>query len=362
MTSYVADAVERRATPLRLVYDFARWGSIATEPAVPEWSSPHRITLETPLMRLRDFTAEEDERLDTVPTLVIPPQAGHSSCIVDFAPSQSQINVIREAGLRRVWSLDWVGGSLATKDATIADYLRDVERAVEIIGGPVNLIGDCQGGWLATIYAALHPGQVNTLTVAGAPIDFHSGEGAVQDWLAFFNQDGSLQAYRRIVAAHGGVLPGALMLAGFVVMNPASEVSRRLQLLTNLDDQKHRDRYRQFDRWYRYTQDINGAFYLWIVEHLFANNELVKGELRVGDRVVRLSDIECPLYLMAGQKDHITPPQQVWALAEHAATPRSDVMRRLTSGGHLGLFMGREALTEHWPVILEDMARRSGSR
>lgn len=184
----------------------------------------------------------------------------------------------------------------------------------------------------------------------------------MQDWLAFFNQDGGLRAYRRTVAAHGGVLPGALMLAGFVVMNPASEVNRRLELLTNLNDQKQLDRFRRFDRWYRYTQDLNGTFYLWIVEHLFANNELVKGELTVGDQVVRLSDIECPLYLMAGQKDHITPPEQVWALAEYTATPRSDVMRRSTSGGHLGLFMGREALTEHWPVILEDVARRSGSR
>ena len=51
-------------------------------------------------------------------------------------------------------------------------------RAVERIGAPVNLVGDCQGGWLAAIYAALHPGRVHTLTVAGAPIDFHAGLGA----------------------------------------------------------------------------------------------------------------------------------------------------------------------------------------
>ncbi|MEJ7718849.1 MAG: hypothetical protein WKF31_13125 [Thermoleophilaceae bacterium] len=34
-------------------------------------------------------------------------------------------------------------------------------------GGPVNLVGDRQGGWLAAIYAALHPEQINTLTIAG---------------------------------------------------------------------------------------------------------------------------------------------------------------------------------------------------
>jgi hypothetical protein len=41
--------------------------------------------------------------------------------------------------------------------------------AYEEIDDPV-LIGDCQGGWLATIYAAL---RVNTLTLAGPPLLAH---------------------------------------------------------------------------------------------------------------------------------------------------------------------------------------------
>jgi hypothetical protein len=31
----------------------------------------------------------------------------------------------------------------------------------------------------------------------------------------------------------------------------------------------------------------------------------------------------------------------------------------VTSGGHLGLFMGHEALREYWPPILADVAARS---
>lgn len=33
----------------------------------------------------------------------------------------------------------------------LADCLEFTERCVEHIGGPENLIGDCQGGWLAAI-------------------------------------------------------------------------------------------------------------------------------------------------------------------------------------------------------------------
>ena len=76
--------------------------------------------------------------------------------------------------------LDWIGATQETKDA-IEDYLEVIHRAVEHCGGRVNLIGDCQGGWLATIYAALYPEQINTLTLAGAPIDFHAGEQVVHE-------------------------------------------------------------------------------------------------------------------------------------------------------------------------------------
>ena len=97
-----------------------------------------------------------------------------------------------------------------------------------------------------------------------------------------------------------------------------------------------------------------------IVEHLFRNNELVHGELEVGGERVDLSRIECPLNLLGGATDHITPPDQVFALADVASTPGDDVTCRVTSGGHLGLFMGHEALSEHWPPLLADVARRSG--
>jgi poly(3-hydroxybutyrate) depolymerase len=87
-------------------------------------------------------------------------------------------------------------------------------------------------------------------------------------------------------------------------------------------------------------------------------NELVSGELWAHGRRVDLADIRCPLYLLAGAKDHITPPPQVFALADFASTPANEIARATISGGHLGLFMGHEALRGHWAVIFADIARR----
>jgi poly(3-hydroxybutyrate) depolymerase len=71
---------------------------------------------------------------------------------------------------------------------------------------------------------------------------------------------------------------------------------------------------------------------------------------------VDLGRITAPLFLIAGDADHITPPPQVWALADFAGTPERDVTRVSTTGGHLGLFMGHEALRSAWAPVLGQLA------
>jgi hypothetical protein len=50
----------------------------------------------------------------------------------------------------------------------------------------------------------------------------------------------------------------------------------------------------------------------------------------------------------------------VFAVADYAGTSANEVMRETTSGGHLGLFMGHEALSRHWPPLLQAVRARSG--
>jgi poly(3-hydroxybutyrate) depolymerase len=344
-------AVRRGTTPPELMLDCLRWWGEIAHRRRPSWSSPHEVVFEAPVARLRDFSTASS-RSQVVPTLVLPPQAGHDSCIVDYSAQQSQMRTILDAGLTRAFTLDWVGATDETKDAGIDDYLGVIDQALDHLGGKANLIGDCQGGWLATIYAALRPERVNTLTIAGAPIDFHCGEPVIHAALQTFAPNGNLDFYRMLVNAGDGKLSGEHMLAGFILIKPDNEIGRQLQLLANLDDTSHVERYREFEDWFKHTQPIPGAFYLWIVEHLFRDNELIAGKLEVGGECVDLGRIDCPLNLLAGAGDHITPPDQVFALADYASTKPSDVLRDTSAGGHLGLFMGREALSDHWPRLL----------
>jgi poly(3-hydroxybutyrate) depolymerase len=329
-----------------LALDVPRWAGLAGSRKPPSWASANEIVFEAPVARLRDFSSRR--RRGLVPTLVLPPQAGHDSCIVDYSAEQSQMR-----------TLDWIGATSETAGASVEDYLDVIDRAVEHCGGQVNLIGDCQGGWLATIYAALYPERINTLTLAGSPIDFHAGEPVIHEVLRHLAPGGDLRFYEALVAAGGGVLRGENMLAGFILIQPGAEISRQIELLLNLDDPTHVERYREFEDWFKHTQDIPGAFYLWIIRHLFRDNELISGSLSVRDQHVDLSRIGMPLNLLAGATDHITPPDQVFALSALVSTPVELQRRHVTTGGHLGLFMGHEALREHWPPILAEVFRHS---
>ena len=356
---YWQGALQRGVTPFHVARDLSRWWGETSNRRAPEWATQNRVVLDGPLVRLRDFSDGDEPRV--VPTLLVPPQAGHASCIVDYSPTQSQVKTARAAGLTRLYSLDWVGATQATKDAGIEDYVAFMERAIEHIGGPVNLIGDCQGGWLSTIYAALRPEHVHTLTIAGAPIDFHAGDAVIRDYVQLLSP-ADLGFYEDVVRLGGGVMKGEFMLNGFIAIKPENEIAKHLQLLANIHDAEHVTRHRAFEDWFKHTQDIPGAFYLWIVEHLFRDNALIRGELTVGGARVDLRRISCPLNLLAGQTDHITPPPQVFALAGAVSTAPQHITRRTTSGGHLGLFMGREALREQWPPIVADVFARSSLR
>ena len=273
---YWQSAIARGASPVDVLDDAATWMRLTQGRREPTWASPSTVVAEDGVSRLRDFSPPDGAA--AVPTLILPPQAGHHSCIVDYTPRQSQVGTAIAAGLDRLYVLEWLEATSASADTSIEDHVAAVANAIERIGGRVHLIGDCQGGWLAAICAALEPDSVATLTVGGAPIDFRAGEGPLLDYIALMSNLPD-SPYRAVVDAGGGVLRGEVMLAGFIALAPEEEAKKHLDLLLELHDPEYVRRYSEFEDWFKYTQDIAGAFYLWIVDHLFTGNELVAGTL-----------------------------------------------------------------------------------
>jgi poly(3-hydroxyalkanoate) synthetase len=84
---------------------------------------------------------------------------------------------------------------------------------------------------------------------------------------------------------------------------------------------------------------------------LFKQNDFWHGRFLGLGRTLRLGDIPCPAYLLAGEADDITPPAQVFAARPVLGGSRHAVESKLVPGGHIGLFMGHETLRIAWPAI-----------
>ena len=83
------------------------------------------------------------------------------------------------AGLTRLFVTDWRSATPDMRHRGIDDYLSDLNVLVDQIGAPVDLIGLCQGGFMALIYAARFPQKVRKLILAAAPVDISAGTSAL---------------------------------------------------------------------------------------------------------------------------------------------------------------------------------------
>ncbi len=336
--------------------DTALWAREITSRKPPEWRSRNEVVLASPFALLRDFSAGDD---DVVPTLLFPPLAGHASCIID-KKGQSQVQLCATMGLTKLYSFDWLGATRVTKDTTEADRLDFITRAVDLIAGPggtVNIVGNCQGGWEAALWAALHPGRVNTLFVAGAPIDTSAGNGLAQKLMPILVPRGNMVLYKAMVAVNGGLVPGINNVMGSIAADPATHVAEHLKVYGHVHDREYLDRFGEFYDWYLYPVNLPGKLYLWAVEHLFVKNEMFKGELEVAGQTVNLRSITCPVFLLGGEEDGITPWQQVRNMRD--AVGSSLVRWYLAPGGHIGLFIGCQSQAEYWTPILAQVRELS---
>ena len=217
--------------------------------------------------------------------------------------------------------------------------------AIDDLGGRVNLVGLCQGGWVSAMVAARFPEKVNALVLAGAPIDTDAGNGPIKRMV----HELPVSFYEELVALGGGLMLGKFMLQGWKNMHPAQHyIQQHIDLYEHIDDPAYISKVETFESWYENPIDLPGRWYLQVIAQLFKENKLAKGQFVGLGRRLNLRNITCRAYLLAGASDDITPKEQVFAAEKLLGTPAELIHKEIAQGGHIGLFMGRKVLQENW--------------
>ena len=105
-------------------------------------ATPNVVRLDLRTMTLRDYG-----RPGGIPTLVNAPFAGHRAMIADYHKGQSLVETLLANGVGHVALTDWKSADEDMKDFDIDNYLEELIVAIDDLGGRVNLVGLCQGGW-----------------------------------------------------------------------------------------------------------------------------------------------------------------------------------------------------------------------
>jgi poly(3-hydroxyalkanoate) synthetase len=338
-SSLAAQGVELYAKNLKFVEEEIR---IRAE-LRPTLATENRIRLDLRTMLLREYG-----KPGKIPTLVDAPYAGHTAVIADYHKGQSLIETLLANNVGHVALTDWKSATEDMKDLEIDNYLAEMVVAIDDLGGRVNLVGLCQGGWTAAMIAARFPEKVNSLVLAGAPIDTDAGNGPIKRMV----HASPLSFYEELVVLGGGLMRGKFMLQGWKNMHPEQHyVREHIDLYEHIDDPAFIAKEETFKSWYENPIDLPGRWYLQVIKQLFKENRLAKGEFVALGRKLDLRQITCPVYLLAGAEDDITSPEQILGAANYIGTAKSDVVSKTVPGGHIGLFMGARTLRDHWPAI-----------
>lgn len=313
-------------------------------PEPPEGATASEIALDLQAVRLRDFSLVPRG----IPTILCSPFALHGAVLADLATGHSLVAALRGAGIERLFMADWRSASPDMRFLGIDDYLAALNVLVDHLGGSVDLVGLCQGGWLSLIYATRFPGKVRKLVMVGTPIDI----AARQSKLSAMAEATPLAVFKNLVSLGDGRVIGrnlARVWRGGVI--EADDIREALQTPQPAGSPEFAQLEAIFRNWNASTIDMPGTYYLEVIEKLYKRNELATGGFVALGQRIDLSRLRLPIYLLAGNADDVVTAEQLFAVARLVRTQPKYLRQEIAPSNHLGLFMGKRTLEEYWPRI-----------
>lgn len=339
-----------------------RWMNAARVPQlagdVQVATTPHEVVYEEDSLKLLRYRSEHS--IDLAEPLLVCFALVNRPYILDLQPQRSVIRQMLKRGFD-VYLIDWGSPTAADRTLRLQDYVCGLMKNVadfvcEHSQSPkLNLLGYCMGGTMSTMYTALYPEQVRNLILMAAPIDFSGDECLLNVWTQeeYFDVDGLVDAF--------GNCPAYFLQSSFQLMKPVQNfVEKYVSFFDRMDDDAYLENYFAMERWVNDNIPVAGETFREFVKHLYQQNQLVKGEMRLHDIPVQLDKINCPLLMLVAEHDHLVPPSSTLALKEHVSS--QFVQSMSINAGHIGLAVSSKAHGQLWPDAAMWIADHSTNR
>jgi polyhydroxyalkanoate synthase len=294
-------------------------------------TTPGKVVYQNEMMQLIQYSPTTEETYER-PMVIFPPWI-NKFYILDLQPENSFIRWLVDQG-RTVFVVSWVNPGPELKDKSFPDYMRQgvfeaLEAASRATGAEeFDTIGYCIGGTLLAValaYMAEHgDARINTATFFTAQTDFEEAGD-----LLLFVDDKQLSNIEKQIDASGGVLEGSAMARTFNMLRPNDLIWSAF-----VDNYYKGKEAKKFDLlyWNADSTRMTKACHLFYLREFYQHNKLSRGLLEIEGTKIDLSKVKTPIFMQAGEKDHIAPPGSVYRSAKLFG---GEVTYMLAGSGHI---------------------------
>jgi polyhydroxyalkanoate synthase len=274
--------------------------------------TPGAVIYENELIQLIQYTPSTKE-VSEIPLLIIPPWI-NKYYILDLQPENSFVKFMVEKGFT-VFIISWKNPSPGMGYLTFDDYvdkgaLTAIKVAKNISGAEtINTLGYCLGGTLlsiaSSILATRKENTLNTITFLSSMIDF-TDIGPMGDVI-----DGALvNKLERSELLKDGVMHGHNMETAFNLIRAKDMIWNYAvnSYLKGLPPPVFDIMY-----WTNDNTNLPARMYIYYMKEMIFKNRLAqKNALNICDTPIDIGKIVAPVFVIAMEKDYISPPQTVF--------------------------------------------------
>jgi polyhydroxyalkanoate synthase len=206
-----------------------------------------------------------------------------------------------------------------------------VKRALRHSGAKeISLVGYCIGGMLSAMLTSRTDLPIKNLVLAAVPIDY-SNAIVPNKWVKAL-QNGTLN-FDRFADAYE-VIPSEFLYAIFMALQ-GFNIGPTINLVTRAHDQKYVDKWRNMDKWMKDAVTFSGAAFKQMMNELYKDNKLVKGEMKIGGQKVDLTNIKCSTLVITSTRDELVLESQSLPIMDLISS--EDKTYQHVEAGHVSL-------------------------
>ena len=315
--------------------------------------TPGQVVLRNDLIELIQYSPTTKD-VHAEPILIVPAWI-MKYYILDLSQRNSLVKYLVDQG-HTVFMMSWKNPDESDRNVGMDDYLQQGFRAaVDAVSAivpkrKIHAVGYCIGGTLLAIGAAAlareKDERLASVTMFAAQVDFSEpGE------LAYFINPAQL-AMLEATMHKKGVLESKQMGGAFAMLRAQDLI---WQPIVNNYVKGQRDAMIDLMAWNADGTRMPWRMHTEYLYRLYLDNELATNRFPVAGQLVRLSDIQVPMFVVGTETDHVAPWKSVYKVDNLVRS--DDFTFLLTLGGHnAGIVSGAVNPRRHYRIKTRSLA------